>query len=124
MADQIHPDVPDTWNMRGAIYAEQHAYEKAEDAFEKASKLNPGDFWAPYNLAQLLMMEKKYGPAVQGFQKLEVYKGHEELVQFKIVFCSLMDGKTDQAKQVLELDEIPLRHAGLLLRAFGMGLCE
>ena len=30
-ADQIQADVPDTWGMRGAIYAEQHAYEKAGD---------------------------------------------------------------------------------------------
>jgi len=107
LADQIQPDIPDTWNMRGAIYAEQHAYEKAEDAFEKAAKLNPGDFWAPYNIAQLLLMEKKYGEAAAAFQALSVYQGHEELVQFKIVFADLMAGKPDEAKPVLDAMKFP-----------------
>jgi tetratricopeptide (TPR) repeat protein len=46
IADKIQPEIPDTWNLRGAIYAEQHAFEKAQDAFEKAAKLNPDDFYA------------------------------------------------------------------------------
>jgi len=107
IADQIQPNVPDTWNMRGAIYAEQHAYEKAGDAFEKAGKLNPGDFWPRYNLAQLLLMQKKYGDAVEAFQKLEVYNGHAELVQFKIVFASLLAKKPDMAKPVLDAMKFP-----------------
>jgi tetratricopeptide (TPR) repeat protein len=107
MADQIAANVPDTWNMRGAIYAEQHAYEKAEEAFEKANKLNPSDFWAPYNIAQLLLMEKKYGEAADAFQKLSIYQGHEELVQFKIVFAESLQGKTDEAKKVLDTMKFP-----------------
>jgi tetratricopeptide (TPR) repeat protein len=107
VADQIQPDIPDTWNMRGAIYAEQHAYEKAGDAFEKAGKLNPGDFWPPYNLAQLLLMEKKYGEAAAAFQKLTVYGGHEELVEFKIVFADLLAGKPEEAKPVLDAMKFP-----------------
>ncbi len=107
LADKIHPDVPDTWNMRGAIYAEQHAYEKAGDAFEKAQKLNPGDFWPPYNLAQLLLMEKKYAQAADAFQRLAVYQGHDELLQFKIVFSYLLAGKPDQAKPVLDAMKFP-----------------
>ena len=107
IADQIQPDIPDTWNMRGAIYAEQHAFEKAEDAFEKAGKLNPGDFWPRYNLAQLLLMQKKFGEAAAAFQKLMIYGGHEELVQFKIVFADLLAGKPDEAKPVLDAMKFP-----------------
>jgi tetratricopeptide (TPR) repeat protein len=106
-AEQIHPDISDTWNMRGAIYAEQHAFEKAEDAFEKAAQLNPGDFWAAYNIAQLLLMEKKYAAAATAFQKLEVYRGHEELVQFKIIFADLLAGNPDGAKPVLDAMKFP-----------------
>ena len=107
IADQIQPDVPDTWTMRGAIYAEQQAFDKAEDAFEKAATLNPGDFWAPYNLAELLLMQKKYGAAAAAFQKLTVYGGHDELVQFKIVFADVLDGKADDAKPVLDAMKFP-----------------
>jgi tetratricopeptide (TPR) repeat protein len=106
-ADQIAPNIPDTWYMRGAIYAEEHAFEEAEDAFEKAEKLNPGDFWPKYNLAELLLMQKKYGPAAEAFQKLEIYAGTEELVQFKIVFADLMQGKPDAAKPVLDGMKFP-----------------
>jgi len=107
LADQIAPNIVDTWNLRGAIYAEEHAYEEADDAFEKAASLSPGDFWPPYNLAELLMMQKKYGPAADAFGKLEVYGGHEELVGFKIVFADLMGGKPDAAKPVLDAMKFP-----------------
>jgi tetratricopeptide (TPR) repeat protein len=107
LADQIAPNIPDTWSMRGAIYAEQHAYEKAGDAFEKAAELNPGDFWPPYNTAELLLLEKKYPEAAQAFEKLEVYAGHEELVQFKIVFAYLLAGKPESAKPVLDAMKFP-----------------
>jgi tetratricopeptide (TPR) repeat protein len=107
LADQIHPDVPDTWRMRGAIYAEQRAYEKAEDAFEKEKKLNPGDFWGPYNLAELLLVRKKYVEATAAFQDLLVYRGHEELIQFKIVFADALQGKSNDAKRVLDAMKFP-----------------
>lgn len=107
LADQIAPNIPDTWSMRGAIYAEQHAFEKASDAFEKAAELNPGDFWPPYNMAELLLLEKKYIDAAQAFEKLEVYGGHLELVQFKIVFAYLLAGKPDAAKPVLDAMKFP-----------------
>ena len=107
LADQIQPNIPDTWNMRGAIYAEQHAFEKAGDAFEKAAKLNPGDFWPHYNLAHLLLMQKRYDEAAAAFQKLSIYGGHDELVQFKIVLADLLDGKPDNAKPVLDAMKFP-----------------
>ncbi len=102
VADQIQANVPDTWGMRGAIYAEEHAFEKAEDAFEKQQALLPGDFWPKYNLAQLLLMQKRYVPAGDAFAKLLLYRGHEELVQFKAVYAYLMGGKPDMAKPVLD----------------------
>ena len=107
VADQIAPNIPDTWSMRGAIYAEQHAYEKAGDAFEKAAALNPGDFWPPYNMASLLMLEKKYPEAAAAYEKLEVYGGHEELVQFKIVCAYLLAGEPKAAKPVLDAMKFP-----------------
>jgi tetratricopeptide (TPR) repeat protein len=107
IADQIAPNIPDTWNMRGAIYAEEHAFEKAEDAFEKAGKLTPGDFWPQYNIAELLLMQKKFEPAAAAFEKLEVYGGHEELVQFKIVYADLLAGNGDAAKPVLDGMKFP-----------------
>jgi len=107
VADGIQKDVPDTWIMRGAIYAGQRAYEKAGDAFEKAAKLNPTDFWAPYNSAELLLLEKKYAAAAAAFERLEVYGGHEELVQFKVVFAYLLEGKPGAAKPVLDAMKFP-----------------
>jgi len=107
VADQIAPNIPDTWQLRGAVYAEQQAYDKAADAFEKQAQLNPGDFWPHYNLAELLLMEKKYGPAATAFQGLEIYAGHDELVKYKTVFAYLMDGKPDAAKPVLDSMKFP-----------------
>ena len=107
MADQVHPDISDTWNLRGAIYAEQHDFQKAIEAFQKANKLNPGDFWPMYNIAELFLMEKKYPEAVATFQKLAIYRGQEELVQFKLVLANLLQGKNGDAKQVLDGMKFP-----------------
>jgi tetratricopeptide (TPR) repeat protein len=106
-ADQIAPNLPDTWSMRGAIYGSEKDYDKAQHAFENAARLNPGDFWPPYNLAELLLVEKKYAQAADAFSKLEVYSGHEELVQFKVVFADLLAGKPDAAKPVLDAMKMP-----------------
>ena len=106
-ADEIHANIPETWNMRGAIYAEEGEFTKAEDAFQKAASLTPSDFWPPYNLAELLMLEKKYSQAATAFQKLEVYQGHDELVQFKEVFANVLAGNKDAAKKVLDAMKFP-----------------
>lgn len=101
-AEQIHPEVPDTWSMRGAVYAEQRAYEKAEDAFTHAARLAPKGFWPRYNLAQLLFVEKKYGEAEAAFEKLLAGPGSQrELVQFKLVLLDLLQGKAGPAQKVL-----------------------
>jgi len=108
IADQIQQNIPDTWNMRGAIYAAQRDYDRAEDAFQKASRFNPQDFWAPYNLAELLLLEKKYAQAAAAFQKLAVYGGgHEELVQYKVVLSNLLAGNPDAAKPALDAMKFP-----------------
>lgn len=107
LADQIQAEVPDTWNMRGAIYAEEHAYEKAEDAFEHAAKLEPGNFWPQYNLAQLQFMEKKYAAAAASFQKLLDDPQHRELIQFKLVMLDLVQGKRDDAKAIVDSMKVP-----------------
>jgi len=101
ICDQICANVPDTWNMRGAIYADQHQYDKARAAFEKSAELSPGDFWPEYNIAELYLVQKQYAQAVDGFNRLAVYKGHEELVEFKLVYANLMQGKMAPAKKVL-----------------------
>jgi len=107
LADQIHPGIPDTWGMRGAIYAEEHDYGKAQEAFEKAAKANPGDFWSAYNLAQLIFMEKQYKEAASAFDKLMVYRGHEDLVEYKIVFADVLAGDDAAAKPVLDSMKFP-----------------
>ena len=107
LADQIHPNIPDTWNMRGAIYAQQRSYEKAQAAFEKAAELNPGDFWPQYNLAELSLLQKNYPQAVAQFQRLKIYAGHGELIDFKIVLADLLLGKPDAAKPVLDAMKFP-----------------
>ena len=44
---------------------------------------------------------------MDAFEKLEVYGGHQDLVQFKIVFASLLQGKPELAKPVLDAMKFP-----------------
>ena len=122
MADQIAPNIPDTWNLRGAIYAEEHDYEKAEDAFEKAGKLKPGDFWPKYNIAELMLMQKKYGPAAAAFEACRFTANQEWCIQDRVRGGAV--GGYGWGEGGAGRDEIPEQYAGVLLCARGVGVRE
>ncbi len=107
LADDIQPGVEDTFNMRGAIYADEHDFDKAEKAFAMAMNASPRDFWPQYNLAQLQLSQGKYAVAADAFRKLLVYAGHEELVEFKVVYSELLTGNADAAQPVLDAMKFP-----------------
>lgn len=101
-ADQLRPDQPDGWNLRGVILLKQKAYEQAQAAFAHAAALDP-DLWAArFNLAETLFQRKDYTHARARFEALlaqtDRYKEKNkwEMVQYKAFVSSVLMGD-DQA---------------------------
>jgi tetratricopeptide (TPR) repeat protein len=107
-ADNADPNQPATVNLRGEILMQQGKFDDAENAFEKAAKLDPKLRDAQYNLAQIPFKKKDYAKAQDRFETL--YKripGGEknqaaELIKFKIYMTLLMEGKESRAHSMME----------------------
>lgn len=110
-ADQLRPDQPDGWNLRGVILLKQKAYDPAQAAFARAAALDPGLWAAQFNLAEVLFQRKDYARARTRFEKLltqtDRYKeGNKwELVQYKACLSALLMG--DEPAAVKKLAKLP-----------------
>lgn len=109
-SDQLKPDQPDGWNLRGMILLRQKSYEKAQEAFARAAALDPGLWAAQFNLAEVQFQRKDYARARAGFERLlaqtDRYKeGNKwELVQYKaLVACVLMGDDQAAGKKLAKL---------------------
>ncbi len=103
-ADKIKPNLPESLNMRGAIYTEKHDFEKAREVFQQALKLQPDAFWPKFNLAEILLMQKKAAEARAAFEKLPASGVNRELIEFKIILAYLLEG--DDANAQAKLDKL------------------
>ena len=106
-SDQLKPDQPDGWNLRGMIYLRQKSYDQAQSAFSRAVALDP-DLWAArFNLAEVAFQRKDYARARAGFEHLLSQTDHFkdknkwELVQYKAVICCVLMGDRPSAEKKL-----------------------
>ncbi len=106
-SDQLRPDQPDGWNLRGVILLKQKAYGPAQAAFARAAALDP-DLWAAqFNLAEVLFQSKDYAGARARFERLlshtDRYKEANkwELVQYKALVSSVLMGDAQTAEKKL-----------------------
>ena len=110
-ADQLKPDQPDGWNLRGMVFLKQNAFDKAEAAFARAVMLDPKLWAAQFNLAEAPFQGKDYARARPRFEKLleqtDRFKQAREweLVQFKVFLSCLLMG--DDAGAARKLSKLP-----------------
>ncbi len=106
-AEQLRPDQPDGWNLRGVILLKQKAYDRAQAAFARAAALDPNLWAAQFNLAEALFQRKDYARARTRFERLlsqtDRYKESNkwELVQYKAFVSSLLMGDNPAAAKKL-----------------------
>jgi len=96
-ADNIKANLPDSLNIRGAVYLEMKEYAKANQFFEQALKIQPGAFWPKFNLAEINLLQKKSPEARAGFEAIRISGGYSELINFKIVETYLVEGSFEVA---------------------------
>ncbi len=103
-AEKARPGIADASNLRGAILLKQGQFDLAKQAFRRAVNLDPSLWAAKFNVAEVPFRKKDYVGARKAFEDLSIqtdrYKMEVEweLVQYKIVVCSLLAGDEANAK--------------------------
>ena len=98
------PEIP---NLRGAIFTRQKRYDEATEQFNQALALDPKFYPARLNLAEVKLLEGKYAEAIQEYQTLKEVDPGSELVDFKLVLCTLMAGEQTKATGIVDLMKFP-----------------
>ena len=106
-AEKIQPGQPESANLRGAIFSEQHDFERAREEFERILKKAPSSFWPRYNLAEILLMQKKAAEARDAFAKLPPNPAYRELIEFKILITYLLEHEDAKAEAKLNSVRFP-----------------
>lgn len=75
---QIDPGFGDAYNLSGMIYMALQDMQVAEANFQRAISLNPRDSNALHNLGWLQCEQRRYGEAVQSFQRALAVPGYPE----------------------------------------------
>jgi Tfp pilus assembly protein PilF len=89
---------PAVFNLRGAIFTKEKAYDQAEEQYKAALALDPKYYPAMLNLAETDLLRGAYAEAQERYQQLEKVDPDSELIQFKLVLCSVLAGQPDRAE--------------------------
>ena len=98
----------DVWNLRGAIYLHQRRFDKARDAFKKASEKDPGLWAARFNLAEVNFRQGKYAESSRQFEELLgktsrwTHSDERGFLQYKLLLTQLLAGNEKPAHAYLE----------------------
>ena len=107
-AEQAQPNFPDALNLRGLVYSKQRFYDKAEAMFKKAVEADPTLWAAKFNYAELPFNRGDYTTARGRFEDLLTETDaskrarEAELTEYKVFLTLLMEGKTDQARSLMD----------------------
>ena len=106
-ADAIRMETPIALNMRGAIATETGDYELARGHFEKALDKDATYFAPRFNLGEILFLEGKFAEAREHFENMLDEMENNELLQYKIFLCYLMQGQMEAAREKLGQIKFP-----------------
>ena len=106
-ADKIKPGLFDSIKMRGAIYAERRDFVRAKEMLEKALTIQPNALLPKFNLAEVLLMQKKFAEAREGFEAIVGQGRVTEVVQFKIIITYLGEGNDAKSRELIDHIKFP-----------------
>jgi len=101
-AIKLYPKLGGFYALRGSIYSERNLFPQAEQDFQTALQLDPGNIVVKFNLVELKLMQKEFDPARAGFIELEKDPDMADLAAYKVFLCDLFAGHEDVAKKELD----------------------
>ncbi len=103
--EEIQPDHPLVFALRGAVNSLRKDYDAARKEFARALELKPDDYMANFNAAEVEFAAGNYAAAQERFQKMYEKKTRDEVLIFRLFLCSLQRG--DSRRQELLLARMP-----------------
>ncbi|MDD5030117.1 MAG: type IV pilus biogenesis/stability protein PilW [Rhodoferax sp.] len=97
------PTFSDAFSLRGLIYMRLNDYAIAEDSFNRALKLKPGDSNVLHNLGWLKCQDAKYPQSVAYFEQALANPGYGERAKtyMALGLCEVRAGNLAQAEAAL-----------------------
>jgi len=100
-AEKIDPGSSEVLNAKAAILSESGDLAEARKIYSQLAVAQPKAFVPRYDLAELLLMAKKYDEARQAFQELLKAFPNCDLARFKILLIALIQKDSDGADAML-----------------------
>lgn len=101
-ADKAQADIPQGYNLRGAIQVKLKNFNDARKAFEKAIAINPKMTMSLFNLGETEFLAKNYTQAKARFKTFLEQAGPNDLADYKIFLCNLLSGNDADAKRMMD----------------------
>jgi len=106
-AERANPKRPEIPNLRGAIFTKQKRYDQAAEQFNAALALDPNFYQAKLNLAEVDLRRGKYGEAARRYEEMQRLDPGSELLQFKLILCTLLSGDASRASTMADIMKFP-----------------
>jgi hypothetical protein len=124
-AEDIDPRSDEVLNAKAAILSESGDTTGAQKIYVQLTEDHPKAFTPKYDLAELLLMEKKYDEARKGFQGLLLQYPNCDLARFKILLTYLIQKNNEQAgvslAELRQRGPSPISYYALAAVAFSAG---
>ncbi len=126
-ADKIFDKSPEIFNLYGSCYVEMRNFEKAMEAFNKASELSPENASIRFNIAEVHFVSKEWQKSHDIFQEVlkltpEANTALTRLIEFKILLCKSKLGEDEEVIIMSEkydfLDDSPYYYFAKAALAF------
>jgi Tfp pilus assembly protein PilF len=98
----VQPKSADLHLFRAMLYARRKLWQRAEDDYALALKIDPNSPLIQYNMADLKFMQRAYDDARPEFAKLEGDPGLGDLATYQTYLCDLLSGDKVRAQQELD----------------------
>lgn len=102
-AIKMNPSSTGAYVLRASLYCQKKQWQQAEDDFNAAAKIAPGNTVLKFNLVEVHFMQKQYDVARPGFVALENDPDMGDFASYKVFLCDLLGGHEDQAKKELDV---------------------
>jgi tetratricopeptide (TPR) repeat protein len=106
-ADHVVQDTPAVLNARGAIAIERRDFDQGAKYCLAALEKDPQFILARFNLGEIPFMQKHYAEARSLYEEVQAVQPGNELVQYRIFLCYLLEKNEAAAQEALDRVKFP-----------------
>jgi len=102
-AIKLNPHGSGAYIFRASLYCQKKLWAQAEQDFNTAAQISPGNVVIKFNLVEVKFLQKQYDAARPGYVALENDPEMGDLAAYKVFLCDLFGGHEAMAKKDLDV---------------------